>query len=269
VPKQFWRRPGSPTLLESTLARLRPLSSDSRTLIVADVNHRAHFSADWWTGARADVLYQPLNRGTAAGVFVALASILDRDPDALVVFTPSDHGVEDLDVFHAGLDRAVGHAGKSGDIVLCAVEADRPVSDYGWIVPARSPASGVTAVQRFVEKPNHKIAEALMLEGGAWNTMVVVARARVLADLFRARFPEMPRAVRALQDRYGPEWLHFLESIYAGLPARDFSRDLMERAQNQATYVWPSTMGWYDLGTPDRLAEWSARTREGQAICAA
>jgi hypothetical protein len=33
----------------------------------------------------------------------------------------------------------------------------------------------------------------------------------------------------------------------------------MERAPGIATYIWPTTLGWSDLGTPDRLAAWDER----------
>ena len=269
VPKQYWRRDGSPTLLEDTLARLRPLSSDSRTVVVADISHRAYFDADWWPRQRADVLYQPLNRGTAAGVIFPLTWVLDRDPDSTVVFTPADHGVDDLDAFHVGLERAMAHAARHDEVVLLAVEADQPAEDYGWIVPTKGHRTGIARVRSFVEKPARPHAEALLREGGAWNTMVTVARARVLADLFRTHMPELTHAFSALRARHGARWYGHLNDVYATLPSRDFSRDLMERARNLATYVWPATMGWSDLGTPDRLCGWGRRPRLAPRVAVA
>ena len=272
VPKQFWRRDGTPTLLENTLARLRPLSSDSRTVIVADASHRAHFAADWWTAGRADVLFQPLNRGTAAGVLFALTSIIDRHPEAVVVFTPADHGVADVGVFHSGLKTALTHASRTEDVVLCAVEADQPIEDYGWVVPSSGPDTrGVARVRRFVEKPARLVAEALMREGGAWSTMVVVARARILAALFDAHLPAVARVFVEVRETHPGSWRDHLAPAYESLASYDFSRDLIERAANLATYVWPASVGWSDLGTPDRLMAWSqnAAARCRTAVAAA
>jgi hypothetical protein len=36
----------------------------------------------------------------------------------------------------------------------------------------------------------------------------------------------------------------------------DFSRDILARARGLAVSLWPASLGWADLGTPDRLRDW-------------
>ena len=56
----------------------------------------------------------------------------------------------------------------------------------------------------------------------------------------------------------------FLDEQYPALPVADFSRDLLARASGLQAYVWPATIGWTDLGTPERLGTWLAdRAQEG------
>jgi mannose-1-phosphate guanylyltransferase len=264
IPKQYWRRGSAPTLLEDTLARVGHWPHD-QTIIVAADGHRVHLESDARIRRRARVLFQSLDRGTAAGVLLALTPVLQEDPDAMVVLTPADHGVEDLGVFRKGLDIALAHVNAVDDVVVCGVEASEPVSDYGWILPGhRSGTAPIRPVSAFVEKPATPVARRLMQNGGAWNTMVVVARARVLLALFETHLPAIAgtfeRARRLSADRIPA----YLAAVYPEMPSRDFSRDLMERARNLATYIWPADMGWSDLGTPDRMLRWAATPRPGR-----
>jgi hypothetical protein len=48
----------------------------------------------------------------------------------------------------------------------------------------------------------------------------------------------------------------FLSLQYPVLPALDFSRHLMTQARGLETYAWPESIGWSDLGTPERLRRW-------------
>jgi hypothetical protein len=47
-----------------------------------------------------------------------------------------------------------------------------------------------------------------------------------------------------------------LRTQYDGLPLADFSRDLLGVSAGLFVRTWPTSMGWSDLGTPDRLARW-------------
>ena len=48
----------------------------------------------------------------------------------------------------------------------------------------------------------------------------------------------------------------FLADRYPGLPHTDLSRDVLTPARGLSLYVWPESLGWTDLGTPDRLDLW-------------
>lgn len=263
TPKQFWSPLGGRSLLEETLARIAPLAPPDRTTVVVDRTHERYVGSgrrplptDW-------LLYQPQDRGTAAGVLLALSPALDRRSDAIVLLTPSDHAVRDLDRFRAGVLEAVaairaGHA----DVVLFGVEATHPITDYGWITPGPHSRLRSTRLLRpvstFVEKPAADLAHRLLATGAVWNTMVVVARARALLDLYRTHLPLLAEVFAAYQRLPREQRDRFLTEQYAHLPPADFSRDLLTVARGLALYTWPQSIGWSDLGTPDRFASWLA-----------
>jgi mannose-1-phosphate guanylyltransferase len=256
IPKQFWHYDGSQSLLESTLVRVSPFAPPERTLVVVDRTHRPFVNALPGVMNRGSVLYQPMDRGTAAGVGLPLTQILEQGPEAIVLLTPSDHAVARPSHFRVGIREAVAHvqSGKS-DVVLFGVEPTTPNGDYGWIAPAHAHGS-IRRVGGFVEKPSRVHALRLFTEGSIWNSMVMVARAAALHDLYWKHLPELgrliSRGVRLLPSAREP----FLIEQYHGLPHADFSRDLLAVAADLSVYTWPIEMGWSDLGTPERFEQW-------------
>ena len=257
VPKQFWRAAGGRSLLKQTLDRFGTITPRSRTVVIVDAGHQHHFTAgdvgDW----APDFVLQPVDRGTATGVLRALMPVLAHAPDPIVVVTPSDHGILDERIFRHSVLQAVREVQATNAIVLFGVEPSEAHTDYGWIsLGSAASSSGLRSVASFVEKPERDVAARLFAAGAVWNTMVVVAKARALWDLYVQRLPEMAGAFsRAL--RCPPEERHdFLAGAYAHLAPRDFSRDVLTGAPGLSAYVWPVTLGWSDLGTPDRLRAW-------------
>jgi mannose-1-phosphate guanylyltransferase len=259
VPKQYCRFGRGRTLLQTTLDRAAPVVPPSRTIVVVD---RGHYRRAWaQIGERPGIrlVVQPCDRGTAAGVLLPLSVLLSLDPEALLLLLPSDHAFEDEALFLDGVRRAERAVMEGlSKIVLLAVEPDAPRPDFGWIVPEGALPGPLRRVASFVEKPSREEAEELRRSGGVWNTMILVARARSILELFRLHLGDLCRAFALFGNGTRAED----PSAYRSLPEFDFSRDLLGRASGLSVLVWPRTVGWSDLGTPDRLYGWLARTRE-------
>lgn len=256
VPKQFWRVRGEATLLDHTLDRLAPFAPPERTVVVVDQTHEPYVRA--LERLNAHVLYQPTDRGTAAGVLLAMLPILERDPEAVVVLSPADHAVADFCDFRSGVISAIRlvRRRRSG-IVLFGAEPNGFDGSYGWIRPGRPSRPGwLRAVEGFVEKPGPELATELMRSHAVWNTMVLVASATSLLDLFAARQPALAAALVDAWHAPDTSRNSRLAAAYEQLGGFDFSRDVLTGAEGLTVYTWPASMGWSDLGTPDRLYAW-------------
>lgn len=264
IPKQFWSIDGGPSLVEQTIARLGPLASLARTLTVVGASHLAHVEHLRDALSLGHLVIQPADRGTATGVLIGLAPIALGSPDDLVLLTPSDHGIARTDLFEQTVFdvAATVRAGRT-DIVLFGVTPDVASSDYGWITPVTSPrlAGGnqILPVAGFVEKPSPTEAARLLSSGAVWNSMVLVARAGALFDLYRRHLPELADVFISVSRLPADRRARFITEIYPVLPSTDFSRDVLTPAEGLAVYTWPATLGWSDLGTPERLARWLRR----------
>lgn len=257
VPKQFWRPDDGPSLLESTLDRLEPICPPARTLVVVGGTHREYVRQWPDYRRRGRILLQPQNRGTAAGLLLGLLPVVAADPDGVVVVTPSDHGVRNQDLFRRGIMKAIAHAQHPGGVILFGVEPNAARDDYGWITLSEAPAHGsIRPVRSFVEKPDLESARRLLAEGAIWNTLVMVARARVWIDLCRQQRPQLTQVFEQALTLPRDARHIFLDEQYLGMEAVDLSRDVLTNVRGLWGYRWPASMGWSDLGTPERFSRW-------------
>ena len=254
APKQYCALAGDDTLFARTVGRLSRLVPRRRLLAVVAERHRPHWRRETELLPEANWIVQPENRGTAAGILLPLLAIAERDPDARVVISPSDHHVGDVRARAGAIAEALSALERPLDrVLLLGISPDTPDGELGWILPRPSTAGAALAVERFVEKPGAERARALAREGAVWNSFLMVARVSTLIDLFRSRRPELLTAMESAFVHAEPERGAALARLYAGLPAADFSREVLEGAESRLGVVVAPPCGWTDLGTPDRL----------------
>jgi mannose-1-phosphate guanylyltransferase len=257
VPKQFASLLGDRTFLQRTMDRIAPLVPPHRTVVVVSAQYLELARQQLAEFPGTEVVSQPANRGTGAGVLLPLAHVMARDPDARVVVFPSDHHVSRERGFREAVSRAVASASESpAGVCLVGAAAEGPATDLGWIAcggAVGQASCGARAVNRFVEKPAESVAVELLRQGGLWNTLVIAARGRALWNLAEAKVAATARALAPYRQLLGTrEGGRLLEEIYAGLSSTDLSRDMLERAEG-LTVVAMVDAGWSDCGTPERL----------------
>lgn len=258
LPKQFCAFGGRRSLLQLTLLRTLPVVPPGRCAVVVAAEHRgrAEDQLRGFPGVR--IIDQPGDLGTSAGVLLPLAHILEADSRARVLLLPSDHVFADEDLMLRGIDevdRAVAAGG--ADVVLFGVVPDAPHGDYGWIgVDGAAGEGALRKVAGFWEKPGMAVAQRLRSQGALWNTMILLARASALRELYGRHLPAMDAAFRMHALMPAGERPRFLDTIYRRLDPADFSRDLLARADGLVVHPWPQEVGWSDIGIPSRLFAW-------------
>jgi mannose-1-phosphate guanylyltransferase len=268
LPKQFAAIEGEGSLIQVTLDRLATHFAPERTVVVVGKPHEAVARRQLRGYDGIDVVVQPRNLGTGPGLLLPLARIRARDRDARVAVFPSDHYVSRPKPLLDGVASALDAADRPG-LTLVGVEADRPETEYGWIVSggrASRSAAAIQAVRRFVEKPDRVLAEELLREGALWNTLICVGRAR---EFWAAALRHLPRVARLLDlyaERVGqPDEGALLERLYARMESANFSRGVLEKEQGLG--VMPvKDSGWSDWGTPRRVLESLRGTPNGRRL---
>lgn len=252
APKQFCRLGGDRTLFRSALDRARTVTGSARVVPVVQPSHKRWWEREVAELPRENVLEGRVDHGTAVAVLRALRFILARDPLAVVVVMPADHGADDERLFCDAIRGVVEAAQEWPDhLILLGAEAGHEFGDYGWIVPAAGRGSRTAAVTRFHEKPPRGEAMRLANDGALINTFIAAATGEALTRLYARTLPELVLALASSADAS--------RLAAAELPGRDFSRHLLERATQHLRVLRAAPCGWSDLGTPDRLRAWLAR----------
>jgi mannose-1-phosphate guanylyltransferase len=270
IPKQFAALGGGDeTLLQQTMDRIGRVVPPHRTVVVVAADRLGLAESQLASYAGVQIVAQPKNIGTGPGLMLPLSLIKAQCPEATVVVTPSDHYVPGTNQFVTALHRAVDvtrHA--PAGIALLGADAERPVTDLGWIVPKNvgdvSAAQDdetpvVDLVDRFVEKPVMAVAKELFQQGGLWNTLVLVGSVESFWNQARRRMPRQTslfnQYVATMQLNSGhpnAQANDLLTLLYESMPPADLSRAILQKARGLAV-IRLKQSGWCDCGTPERL----------------
>jgi mannose-1-phosphate guanylyltransferase len=253
-PKQFCEFFGGKSLLAHTRDRLQPLFLDENTLFALNRAHRVYYWRELADVPSSQKLVQPLSRGTAPAIALAVLEIMGRDPDCTIAFFPSDHHYHENSIFRATIDRALQLATICGDrVLIIGAPATYPEVEYGWIQPRpiipQSPLKALQYVWRFWEKPNLEEARALQKSGCLWNTFVMVGSGDAFLGLLGATVPHL---LAAIGDWYSaPD----LDRIYREIEPIDFSQDVLSAAPERLFMLRDGPSGWTDFGSPRRAMD--------------
>lgn len=260
-PKQYCTFVGKRSMFEHTIDRATQISGPERTVIVAARHHRRETGAQLRHRPIDRLLLQPVNRDTAAGIFLPLSYVKAHDPQALVVIQPSDHFVYPERRFLETVREAIACVEAIPDrLLLLGIQPDRLETEYGWIQRGPrledSPASPVHRVSSFLEKPAAAQADAALRAGGLWNTLVLTATIDSLWRAGHACFPDMmPRFERLDRVWNTPDESAALEAAYRDMPPYNFSSHLLQRLPERVSVMELTGVLWSDWGKPERIAE--------------
>lgn len=260
-PKQYCTFVGSHSMLRHTLDRAERITGVERTLVVVASHHEPQVWDRLAPRHEEAIIAQPRNRDTAAGVFLPLAHIGARDPEATVIILPSDHFVHPQEAFLTAIGRAVRAAQCQPDkLVLLGVRPDTAETEYGWIRPGHSvdriEGEDVRQVAGFREKPDAQEAQYLLRTGGLWNTMVIAVRWSTIWQLGWRCFPTMMAHFEEFRPHIGTDdEMRALDTLYNALPSVNFSTKLLQQALDSLVVMELRGVLWSDWGSERRIVE--------------
>jgi mannose-1-phosphate guanylyltransferase len=261
VPKQYCIFVGKRSMLQHTVARADALSDKNRQLTVVARSHRADAESQLADRSQKNIILQPKNCDTLAGIYLPLTYVYARNPEAITVIYPSDHFIHPEKTFVEMIANAIQAAEALPDkLILVGVPAESIDPDYGWILPGselwQSGSCLIRAVQLFLEKPSHKDAAAIRASGGLWNTMIIAAQASTLWRLGWEHFPEIMESFDKLRDAIDSSYEDsVLDAIYESMPKRNFSSDLLTHETDHVAVMAMEDVLWSDWGRMERIIE--------------
>ena len=134
TPKQLLNIVGEDTMLEQTVARLRPLVPPERIWTVTNREQAAGVAKQVPPLARQRVLTEPIGRNTAAAI--ALGAIHVRHAakgDALMAVLPADHYIANPERYRVIVKAALEMAADPRKMIVLGIPPTRPETGFGYI----------------------------------------------------------------------------------------------------------------------------------------
>ncbi|GAB7082015.1 mannose-1-phosphate guanylyltransferase/mannose-6-phosphate isomerase [Megalodesulfovibrio paquesii] len=260
LPKQLLALKGSRTLLQETVDRSLAAFPQERIHVVTNEEHIFEVKKQLKPIGQeltANVLSEPIGRNTLPAILLAMASIADRDPEALVAVFPSDHFIHHPEKWTTALARGCELAAQ-GWFVTFGIIPDKPETGYGYINKAEALGENAFRVAGFVEKPDLERAKTFVSSGDFfWNS-----------GMFVFSLPAFLEAV----ERYQPELFKWwqqrgerpLVAGYGTLPDISVDYGIMEQVDRIAMVA--GDFGWDDLGSWEALYRLGMKDEQGCVV---
>jgi mannose-1-phosphate guanylyltransferase len=270
-PKQLLRLAGESTMLQQTVARIKPLVPPERILIVTGADQADATRAQLPDLNAANVIAEPCPRDTAPCVGLAAAMVVRNDPLGTMIVMPADHVIEPAQAFRSTVQAAaevVDHDPTS--LVTFGITPTRPETGYGYIERGAllETRAGIPVyrVVQFREKPDRATAEQFLAAGRfVWNSGIFVWRAQTILDSLRTHRPRLAESLEPIVRSLGTtDQAATLRSLFPGLERVPIDKAVMEHAPNVRVLEVP--YDWNDVGDWRALASLLKRDPAGNAV---
>jgi mannose-1-phosphate guanylyltransferase len=260
TPKQLLNIVGKDTMLEQTVARLRPIIPADRIWTVTNAEQTAAVKKQLPAAARKRVLTEPLGRNTAAAIALAAIHVSRAAKgDALMAVLPADHFIAQPEKYRKIVTAAVELAREPGRMIVLGIPPTRPDTGFGY-VERMGDALGSSgfpafAVRRFTEKPALDLAKQYVASGDyQWNAGMFFWRVSTFLDNLKRFLPKTHEALESLAETIGKKtYERRLCAIYPKLENISVDYAILENATRQEgapqVYVIPADVGWSDIGS--------------------
>ena len=278
TPKQLLNIVGKETMLEQTVARLRPLIPPERTWTVTNSEQASEVRKQLPAPARRRVLTEPVGRNTAAAI--ALAALHARHAargDAVLAVLPADHYIANPERYRVIFRAALDMAREKGRMVVLGVPPTRPDTGFGYIErmgeALDSRGFPVYAVRRFTEKPALAVAKEYAGSGDYhWNAGMFFWRVSTFLDNLKNYLPKTYEALESLAESIGKRrYEKHLRTVYPTLENISVDYAVLEPATREQgrprVFVIPAEVGWSDIGSWTAVYELLAK-QAGENILA-
>src|SRR5438067_8942122 len=260
TPKQLLNIIGKDTMLQQTVARLKPLIPAERIWTVTNAEQAAAVRKQVPAAARKRVLIEPMGMNTA--VAIGLAAIHARHVargDSLMAVLPADHYIAQPEKYRKIVAAALDVAREPGRMVVFGIPPTRPETGFGYLERVGEPISAngfpVFAVKRFTEKPALPSAVEYVASGKYhWNAGMFFWRVSTFLDNLKSFLPQTHAALEELSALIGKRsYETHLRAMYQKLQSISVDYAVLEPATRTEgpprVFVIPAEIGWSDIGS--------------------
>ncbi len=243
APKQFNPLINGESLFELTFKRNMTVCDG---FIIVAGQDQYFLALDQINKLKAQVppmILEPVGRNTAPAIALACHQM---DPEELVLVTPSDHLIANLENYQKTIARAKELA-QQNYLVTIGINPNYPETGYGYI---QSLGEDVVS---FKEKPNLATAkEYLAHKNYYWNAGIFVFKAGVFLQELK-KYREDIYQTSNLKAGFDHGFMRVSLEQMQNIPADSIDYAVLEKSK--LVKVVAADMGWSDVGSFDSLSE--------------
>jgi mannose-1-phosphate guanylyltransferase/mannose-6-phosphate isomerase len=271
-PKQFLKLVGDATLFQQSVSRAIAIQNDDiqieEILIVTNENHRflvLEQLDELKINVPTRILLEPEPKNTAPALTLAALAAQDTNPDSVLVVTPADHYVKDLNQFTRAMREAI-NAAVDKTIVTLGINPSRPDTGFGYIHYEGDDV--VKHVLTFKEKPELEAAQQMIDQGHhAWNGGMFILQSKTWLNAIQQSNPEIAKSINnSWKNKNTDQWFDRPDQqIFQQSPSDSIDYAVMEKSQELKVDVRLVVLdaGWSDLGSFDALDEIEEKDTDG------
>ena len=252
-PKQFLDILGTgETLIQQTFNRLQRVCPKENILIVTNKNYKDLCLEQLPNVIESNILCEPAIRNTAPCVAYAAFKIQSMNENANMIIAASDHIILKEDEFVRVANDCLEVVAKNDILLTLGITPSRPDTGYGYIQFTTEKLDNhqrIRKVKTFTEKPNQELALNFLDSGDfLWNSGMFVWSAKSITLAFRKQLRDMYDVFEQGKQFYNTsKETEFIDRIFPGCKNISIDYGIMEKSEN--VYVYPTDLGWSDLGT--------------------
>jgi mannose-1-phosphate guanylyltransferase len=258
-PKQFLDILGTgKTLIQATYDRFTAICPKENIIVVTSQEH-AELTKEQLPDLTAEqILAEPMRKNTAPCIAYAAWKIKSKNPNAVMIISPTDHLVLNEAEFHNIMVKSFEKAQKQDCLITIGIKPTRPETGYGYIQYLENKSS-LKKVKTFTEKPEISIAKKFVESGDfVWNAGIFIWGVDAIVKALQTYSPDIAESFDELATSFNTSTEQTaLQKAYSVCKSISIDFAVMEKADN--VYVMLATFAWSDLGSWGSLHEASQR----------
>ncbi len=256
-PKQYLSLFGNQSLIQETVSRFANFIPEESIYIVSAKSQKEVLEEQTANLPKENLIYEPVGKNTLPAIGLAALFIAKKDPNGILIVSPSDHLIQNDELFMQTIGSATMIADKKDGIVTIGITPKFPATGYGYVKTADEITIGQSiksySVNKFVEKPNLKVATEYLESGGFfWNSGIFVFKVSVFLESVSKYSPRLYADLLRINEFIDTDdYEEALNRIYNEVESISIDYGILEKAENvflvQGDFVWNDLGSWEEV----------------------
>jgi mannose-1-phosphate guanylyltransferase len=256
-PKQYLSLFGNQSLIQESVQRFSGFIPPEAIYIVSAQSQKELLEEQTANLPKENMIYEPVGKNTLPAIGLAALFIAEKDPEGILIVSPSDHLIQNDELFRQTIESAVQIANEKDGIVTIGITPKFPATGYGYVQTADEVKIGqlikAYAVNQFVEKPNLEVAKSYLQSGGFfWNSGIFVFKVSVFLESVKKYAPALYTDLMRIKEYIGTDqYVVALDKIYNEVTSISIDYGILEKADNvflvQGDFIWNDLGSWEEV----------------------